>query len=103
MAGRKKQAQEKVAVNFAMEKNLKNEWSAICEELGMAMSGAIHLLASQMVRERKLPFTPDATKTDARVMNEGHELVVEQSRNDNNTEILLQYLKLLQKEKEDKE
>lgn len=98
-----KESVEKTAVNFQMRTDLKNDWSEICEELGMSMSGAITLLAKQMVRERKLPFTPDATKTDLKVKNNGSNLTIEQNRNNNDTEILLQYLKLLQKEKEDKE
>lgn len=89
--GAKKKDIKKVAVNFAMEENLKHEWEDICEELGMTMSGAIHLLAKQMVRERKLPFTPNALKGDSN-MNDNYETSFE-SINDKDLERLLQYLK----------
>lgn len=100
---KKKETVEKTAVNFLMRTDLKNEWTEICEELGMSISGAITLLAKQMVRERKLPFTPDASKTDLTVKNNGPDLMMEQSGNQKDTEILLQCLRMLQKEKEDKE
>lgn len=89
--GAKKKDIKKVAVNFAMEENLKHEWEDICEELGMTMSGAIHLLAKQMVRERKLPFTPNALKRDS-IMNDNYETSFE-SINDKDLEMLMKYLK----------
>lgn len=41
-----------------MDKGVKDEFIAICEQLGMNASTAVNLLARQMVANRALPFTP---------------------------------------------
>ena len=87
---RTKSGIEKVAVNFAMEKNLKHAWEEILNELGMSLSGAVTLFAKQMVRERKLPFTPDATKAEPGMKDCNKDF-----------ENFMRYMKLLQKDKED--
>ncbi len=43
-------------VNIRMDKNLKEELSILCEELGMPVSTAFLLFAKAMVREGGIPF-----------------------------------------------
>lgn len=43
-------------VTIRMDANLKQDFDAICNELGMTMTTAITMLAKKMTRESRLPF-----------------------------------------------
>lgn len=43
-------------VTIRMDANLKQDFDAICNELGMTMTTAITMLAKKMTRENRLPF-----------------------------------------------
>lgn len=43
-------------VNVRMDEQLKRDFDAICEELGMSMSTAITIFAKKMSREKRIPF-----------------------------------------------
>ena len=43
-------------LSVRMDEQLKQEFDAICEELGMSMSTAVTMLAKKMSREKRLPF-----------------------------------------------
>ena len=45
-----------VAFSVRMDKNLKNEFSTFCENVGMNMSTAFVIFAKAAVRERRFPF-----------------------------------------------
>lgn len=43
-------------LSVRMDEQLKQEFDAICQELGMSMSTAVTMLAKKMSREKRLPF-----------------------------------------------
>ncbi len=43
-------------VNIRMEENLKKQFDALCNELGLTMTTAINIFAKTMVRQRGIPF-----------------------------------------------
>ena len=45
-----------VSLNIRMDKNLKNNLSALCDELGMNVSTAFTIFAKAMVRKGGIPF-----------------------------------------------
>ena len=47
-------AQTKVSVR--MDNELKKEFDAVCNDLGLSMTTAITMLAKKMAREKRLPF-----------------------------------------------
>lgn len=55
---------EKELINIRMDSTLKRQFEDICSELGFTITTAITTLAKQMIRDRKLPFLPDAGKND---------------------------------------
>ncbi|MBQ4530145.1 MAG: type II toxin-antitoxin system RelB/DinJ family antitoxin [Lachnospiraceae bacterium] len=83
---------DKTAVNFLMESKLKSDWEEILDELGFSISGVIGILARQMVRDRKLPFTPDASEPKSDV-----NLEIELQKKESDMTHLLEYAKFLQK------
>lgn len=61
----KEQAKEKkVAVNFKMDEKTKMEWELVCDNLGITITGAITMLAKQMIVEQGLPFKPGKKTVD---------------------------------------
>lgn len=53
------------ATTLTVDAELKAKFTEICEELGMSFSGAIQVFMRQVVRDRRLPFTPDLnSRTD---------------------------------------
>ena len=44
------------AFSVRMDRQLKNEFSLICEDFGMPVSTAFTLFAKAVVRERRIPF-----------------------------------------------
>lgn len=45
-----------VAVNFRMDKELKNDMEKICKEMGLSMTAAFTIFAKKLCRERRIPF-----------------------------------------------
>lgn len=43
-------------VSVRMDENLKRDFDAICNELGMSMSTVVNVLAKKMTREKRVPF-----------------------------------------------
>ena len=39
-----------------MDENLKRDFDAICNELGLSMSTVVNVLAKKMTREKRVPF-----------------------------------------------
>lgn len=86
----KKEEKKTVTTTITMDEKLKNDFSEICEELGMTFSGAITIFAKQMVRERKLPFTPNAN------VNVNPDIYVECTKPDSGFERYMAYMRALQ-------
>lgn len=89
-----------VLMNFKIKQSLKNDFSKICDELGMDMSTALTIFIKQMIRERKLPFTPNAASMDSKIIKEDVELSIEKGNNQQGYERFKEYMKLFL-EKED--
>ena len=47
---------DNATISIRMDKNLKNEFDAICDNFGMNISTAINIFAKKVVSERKIPF-----------------------------------------------
>ncbi|EGY78996.1 DNA-damage-inducible protein J [Peptoniphilus asaccharolyticus DSM 20463] len=45
-----------VNLNIRLEENLKNEFSRVCDSMGMSMSTAFNVFAKAVVNDRKIPF-----------------------------------------------
>ncbi|ORU00144.1 DNA-damage-inducible protein J [Anaerovibrio sp. JC8] len=45
-----------VAVNFRMDKELKNNMEKMCKEMGLSMTAAFTIFAKKLCRERRIPF-----------------------------------------------
>lgn len=43
-------------INIRIDKDLKDEFDEICNELGLTMTTAINIFAKTMVRQQKIPF-----------------------------------------------
>ncbi len=43
-------------VSVRMDNELKKEFDAVCNDLGLSMTTAITMLAKKMAREKRLPF-----------------------------------------------
>ena len=43
-------------ISVRMDDNLKKDFDAICNELGLSMTTAVTMLAKKMTREKRLPF-----------------------------------------------
>ena len=43
-------------INIRMEQELKNQFEAVCSELGLSMSTAINIFAKATVRRQGIPF-----------------------------------------------
>lgn len=43
-------------VSVRMDDGLKQEFDAVCSDLGLSMSTAVTMLAKKMAREKRLPF-----------------------------------------------
>ena len=49
---------EKVAVNFKIQKSVKEEFEKVCDNLGLTLTSAVLIFIKQMIIEQSLPFTP---------------------------------------------
>lgn len=70
----------KAAFSVQMDETLKRQFDALCEDFGMSAATAVNLFARAVVRERKLPFsvqasagTPNAETVAA--LEEGEEML----------------------------
>lgn len=61
-------------LSVRMDAELKQNFDAICDELGMSMSTAVTILAKKMVREQRMPFEvaadPFYSELNMRVLDE---------------------------------
>lgn len=46
----------KVASGYSIDENLKKEFEEVCRSIGLTPSAVIQLLATAVVREKKIPF-----------------------------------------------
>ncbi|MCC8079337.1 MAG: type II toxin-antitoxin system RelB/DinJ family antitoxin [Oscillospiraceae bacterium] len=64
-------------VSVRMDDQLKQDFDAVCDELGLTMSTAVTLLAKKMTREKRLPFEvsldPFYSATNIKALNESME------------------------------
>ena len=47
---------ESTNITFRMDKELKDDFSSFCDDLGITMSAAFTMFAKKAVRERRIPF-----------------------------------------------
>ena len=47
-------------VSVRMDEDLKREFDAVCNDLGLSMTAAIIILAKKMTREKRIPFEVSA-------------------------------------------
>lgn len=45
-----------VNLNIRLEENLKNEFSKVCDSMGLSMSTAFNIFAKAVVSEERIPF-----------------------------------------------
>ena len=43
-------------IHVRIDKDIKDEFESICDEMGITASGAIKLFAKAVIREKKIPF-----------------------------------------------
>jgi DNA-damage-inducible protein J len=48
------------SINFEMDADLKDDFEAVCEDMGMSMSTAFTIFAKRVVREQAVPFAVEA-------------------------------------------
>ncbi|MCD8255113.1 MAG: type II toxin-antitoxin system RelB/DinJ family antitoxin [Oscillospiraceae bacterium] len=64
-------------VSVRMDDQLKQDFDAVCGELGLTMSTAVTLLAKKMTREKRLPFEvsldPFYSAANIKALNESME------------------------------
>ncbi len=85
----------KVMINFKMDEELKNKFDQICEALGLTTTSAYTIFATQVVRQRKIPFeiTMEKTKPDYTLYDNNKMIGMLEECNQNNSDIVIQYLK----------
>lgn len=49
-------------INIRMDEELKRQFEAFCQEVGMSMTTAINIFAKKVVREQAIPFAISAQK-----------------------------------------
>jgi DNA-damage-inducible protein J len=54
---------DKVAVNFLIDKELKNNMEQVCKDMGITMTGAITMFITKVVQEQRIPFEISAKVT----------------------------------------
>lgn len=47
----------KVSINIRLDENLKKDFEAFCNELGISMTTAVNLFIQKTVRDHKIPFS----------------------------------------------
>ena len=50
-------------INIRMDEELKRQFEALCEELGLTMTAAITIFAKKTIRERGIPFEVSAVRS----------------------------------------
>ena len=58
-----------------MDPEVKSQFFAVCEQLGMSASAAVNLFARQMIADGGLPFRPSLASSQKSVL--GHDVIVE--------------------------
>ncbi len=53
------------SINIRMDSDLKNQFEAFCQDMGMSMSTAINIFAKKTVREYRIPFEVGAERPNA--------------------------------------
>lgn len=59
-----------MAMTISMDDDLKQQFSAMCKELGMSPSTAITVFAKAVVREKRIPFEVSAESARERAQRE---------------------------------
>lgn len=52
------------AITIRVDKNLKNNFDALCEDFGLTITSAFTIFMKAVVRERKIPFEIQAKNSD---------------------------------------
>ena len=61
-------------INIRMDEGLKQQFDALCSELGMNMTTAINIFAKTMVRQQRIPFEVSLASPHAETMGGWAEL-----------------------------
>lgn len=85
----KSEKPKKELLNINIESELKKQFDEVCSELGLTMTVAVTMLVKQMVRDRRLPFLPDAGNNDNNIIIEA-----QSKQNINANELLAYYMKM---------
>lgn len=62
-------------INIRMDKELKEAFSAFCEDMGMSMSTAVNIFAKKAVREYRIPFEISGEKPNTETLQAMHNVV----------------------------
>lgn len=55
----------KIALNIKVEDTLKKDFEAICDKLGITLSGAVIMFMNQVVLQERIPFELTTKKTES--------------------------------------
>ena len=72
-------------INIRMDADLKKQFEAFCEDMGMSMTTAFNIFAKKAVREYRIPFEIGAEKPNADTLSAIKE--VEMMKKDQRREI----------------
>lgn len=89
----------KIALNIKVEDTLKKDFEAICDKLGINLSGAVIMFMNQVVLQERIPFELTTKKTES--IHASDALVEKQREKDMRVmEMLLKYTELMSEKKE---
>ena len=57
-----------INVNIRMDSDLKKQFEAFCEDMGMSMTTAFNIFAKKAVREYRIPFEVGAEEPNRNMM-----------------------------------
>lgn len=55
------------AITIRVDKNLKNNFDALCEDFGLSITSAFTIFMKAVVRERKIPFEIESEKPSSNI------------------------------------
>ena len=89
----------KIALNIKVEDTLKKDFEAICDKLGIPLSGAGIMFMNQVVLQERIPFELTTKKTES--IHASDAMVEKQREKDMRVmEMLLKYTELMSEKKD---
>ncbi len=89
----------KIALNIKVEDTLKKDFEAICDKLGITLSGAVIMFMNQVVLQERIPFELTTKKMES--IHASDALVEKQREKDMRVmEMLLKYTELMSEKKD---